>query len=137
MKKSTLSAMFLAFTFCATTQVALAAPSVPICQAQIGDIIDNLEVVSIDSKNADWTVGRMQLKLYEAARKLNEAKFADSLQKLDDVLVKVEQLLYARKPKISYDDAELLIYGVDGDDAGIVDAMECVCALDPGMSCSI
>lgn len=136
MKKSTLMAIFFTLTFSGATQLAMAGPTVPVCQAQIGDVIDNLDVVTIDSKRADWTRDRMKLKLYEAARKLNEAKFGDSLQKLDDVLVKVEQMLYARKPKISYEDADLLIYGIEGADAGIADAMECVCGLDPNMTCS-
>jgi len=136
MKKSTLLAMFFTFTL-AGSQSALADPTVSSCQAQIGDIIDNLGVVTIDSAKADWTVERMQLKLYEASRKLDEAKFGDSLQKLDDVLVKVESLLYARKPKISYEDADLLIYGIEGGDAGLSDAMDCVCGLDPNLSCTL
>ena len=137
MKKTTLMAMFLTLTYTTTSPLAMAAPSVSTCQGQIGDVIDNLGVVTIDSRKSDWTVERMQLKLYEASRKLNEAKFGDSLQKLDDVLVKVEQLLYARKPKISYEDAELLIFGVEGGDAGITDAMQCVCSLDSTMNCSL
>ncbi len=142
MKKTTLLAMF--FTFSLTTAHSSVA-DVMDCQAKIYDVYDNLgQEVTLLGKRSDWDVERMQLKLAEAARKLfPEGKYDDSLQKLDDVYVKLDKMLYERKPKISYEDYELLVNGgvveVNGDlvdRAGLYDAIECICGLSPS-SCSI
>ncbi len=141
MKKSTLLA--ISFTF-SLSMAQSAVADVMDCQAQIYDVYDNLgEQVTLLGKKSDWDVERMQLKLGEAARKLfPEGKYADSLQKLGDVYVKLDNMLYERKPKITYEDYELLVNGgsveVNGDlvdRAGLNDAIDCICNLSPS-SCS-
>jgi hypothetical protein len=61
-------------------------------------------------------------KVASATVKVNQAKFCDALDKLNDYKAKVNDLLNARKPKISAEDAAALLSLVD-------DAIECVTEL--------
>jgi hypothetical protein len=91
------------FAFAALAAVALAAvvahaTTVSECQAIIAGLKTKTASVAISGKQAE-TKDRpfMIAKLDEASLKLDQAKFCDSIQKLNDFKVKVNQLAAAGK----------------------------------------
>lgn len=108
------------------------------CQARIQLVLEDLDAVTIGGNHPEQTYLSLQSKLQDAIIKLDEGKFADAYQKLIDFETAVTSLSPsplggALKPKLSAEDADLLLNGdgfVDGEpnliDQGVSGAIDCV-----------
>jgi hypothetical protein len=96
------------------------ATSVSECKAMIDALILETQAVAISGMNAEKNRTGLLGKLSNAEIKLDQGKFADAIQKLDDYEAKVRQL--AASGSISAADANLLLSGVD-------DAVVCISQL--------
>lgn len=94
MKKSAFAAFAAAVVMFAA--VVAHATTVSECQAIINGLKTKTQTIAISGKSAE-TKDRpgMLLKLNEAGLKLDQAKFCDSIQKLNDFKVRVNQLATA------------------------------------------
>lgn len=88
---------------------------IPTCHQLIQALREATAGVTISEKDR----ATLQSKLTDADVKIDEAKFCDALQKLNEYRDKVNSLLNAPKPKISQEDASTLLTGVN-------DAIACV-----------
>jgi hypothetical protein len=98
MKNSMKKFAFAAIAAVAFAAVVAHATTVSECQAIIAGLKTKTASVAISGKQAE-TKDRpgMTIKLDEASLKLDQAKFCDSIQKLNDFKVKVNQLAAAGK----------------------------------------
>jgi beta propeller repeat protein len=93
---------------------AILEPSeLAVCQELIESIKEDLADVAISGKNSEKVRGALERKLDSAKDKLGEEKFEDALQKLSDFRTEVLKLADEKKPKISQEDADLLVASVD------------------------
>lgn len=81
------------------------------CQAMIADLITTTQPVGITGRNADKDRAGLVGKLDNASADLAAGKNADAIQKLNDFVNKVGQLLDAGK--IGADDAANLVAGAN------------------------
>jgi len=88
---------------------------IPTCHQLIQGLREATAGVTISEKDR----ATLQSKLTDADAKIDQAKFCDALGKLIQFREKVNSLLAAAKPKISQEDADLLLSGVN-------DAIACV-----------
>ena len=123
MKSVTLAVAVIALALTSvTTRVAAASSSVDTstvseCKAMIDALILETQAVAISGMNAERNRTGLLGKLSNADIKLDQGKFADAIQKLDDYEAKVRQL--AASGSISAADANLLLSGAD-------DAIACI-----------
>jgi hypothetical protein len=120
MKKSTAGALALAIgalllSFPAAPSAS--ATTVTECKALIDSLISETQAVTITGQNADKDRAGLLGKLSNAEIKLDQAKFSDAIQKLNDYIAKVEQLIAAGH--ISQTDGNTLISGAN-------DAIQCI-----------
>lgn len=113
----------------------LAQPTVGECQDRIAMVQADLDEISgagrIGGNWPDRTYASLSSKLTGATTKLEQGKFVDALDKLGDFRASVITMRDAAKPKLSVEDAGLLLSG-DGSsetDQGVDGAIECVGAL--------
>jgi cell division protein FtsX len=124
MKKTSFAALMFALAMLVTAPMAFAT-TVSEAQAMISSLKDKTTTVAISGKSAE-TKDRPGLvgKLNEAALKVDQAKFCDAIQKLNDFKVKVNQLIAAGKinqdPALGTTGQELLT-DADAAIAGITD----------------
>lgn len=85
------------------------AETISDCQALIDQTSSDLAGVTIGGNNPDQTRASLQSKLAGASTKLDEGKYQDAIDKLVDFRTSVEKMAAAPKPKISPEDAALLI----------------------------
>ena len=96
MKKTTLAAIVFALAVLVSAPFA-AAQTISECQSIIANLKTKTQSVAITGKNADKDRSGLVLKLDEATLKIDQAKFCDAVQKLNDFKVKVNQLVAAGK----------------------------------------
>lgn len=96
MKKISFAAVAFAVLMLATAPAALAT-TVTEVQAMITSLKTKTETVAISGKSADKDPVTLLAKLAEASLKVDQAKFCDSIAKLNDFKVKVNQLIAAGK----------------------------------------
>ena len=89
------------------------AETISDCQALIDQTSSDLAGVTIGGNNPEQTRASLQSKLTGASTKLDEGKYQDAIDKLVDFRTSVEKLAAAPKPKISPEDAALLITDVN------------------------
>lgn len=89
------------------------AETVSDCQNLINQTASDLAGITIGGNNPDRTRASLESKLTGATTKLDEGKFQDAIDKLVDFRTSVENLATATKPKISQEDAALLISDAD------------------------
>lgn len=85
------------------------AETVSDCQNLINKTASDLAGITIGGNNPDRTRASLESKLTGASTKLDEGKYQDAIDKLVDFRTSVENLAAATKPKISQEDAALLI----------------------------
>ena len=88
---------------------------IPTCH----ELIASLRLATQGADISEKDEATLLSKLADADVKIDEAKFCDALGKLIQFREKVNSLLNAPKPKISQEDADLLLSGVN-------DAIACV-----------
>lgn len=114
--------VFFVMLFFAVAASVQAQSSVDECKARINLIQADLDAIyaagSIGGNNPQQTYLSITSKLQGAKAKLDQRKFADALQKLQEVKAAVIALRDAAKPKLSAADAALLL---DGDDSSPID----------------
>ena len=114
---------------------ARAQSTVDECKARIDLIQADLDAIftagGIGGNNPQQTYSSLASKLQSAKTKLDQHKFADALQKLQDFKTAVLALRDAAKPKLSAADAGLLLDGDDSSpiDEGLNGAIACVALL--------
>jgi hypothetical protein len=124
LKKTSFAAIVFAFAMLVTAPMAFAT-TVSEAQAMIASLKAKTTTVAISGKQAE-TKDRPGLigKLNEAALKVDQAKFCDAIQKLNDFKVKVNQLINAgsinQDPNLGTTGQELLT-DADAAIAGIRD----------------
>lgn len=87
------------------------ATTVSECKTLLDTLILETQSVTITGRNADRDRAGLLAKLTNAEIKLDQGKFADAIQKLQDYEAKVNQLLAAGN--ISLTDASTLLTGAD------------------------
>jgi hypothetical protein len=122
---SALAILFITLAMTIVTSVPAQAATLEECQLSITNTQTALANVEIGGNNSAQTRASLESKLTGASTKLDEGKFEDALTKLIDVRMSVEKLASAPKPKISQEDANLLISDVNA-------AISCVQALIEG-----
>ena len=96
MKRTSVAAAFFALAMLVAAPFAN-AETVSECQAIIANLKTKTATVAITGKQADKDRATLTLKLDEATLKIDQAKFCDSILKLNDFKVKVNQLIAAGK----------------------------------------
>lgn len=96
MKKTVFAAAFFALAMLFAAPL-VNAQTVSECQTIIANLKTKSQTVEIAGKQADKDRATLILKLDEATLKTNQAKFCDSIQKLNDFKAKVNQLIAAGK----------------------------------------
>ena len=110
MKKLLIFALLIAVLASGFVSTSAQAQTVSECQALIDQTRADLAgVQSIGGKDAVQTKANLDAKLVDASAKLAEGKFEAALAKLIDFRTSIENLAAAPKPKISQQDAQLLI----------------------------
>jgi hypothetical protein len=128
-------AAFFAILMLAVAAPASAQSTVEECKARIGLIQADLAAIvtagRVGGNNPQQTSSSLASKLQAAETKLDQHKFADALQKLQDFKTAVIALCDAAKPKLSAADAGLLLDGADSSpiDEGVNGAIACVALL--------
>jgi hypothetical protein len=126
---------FFVMLVLSVTAPARAQSTVDECQDRIDLIQTDLNAIftagGIGGNNPQQTNSSLASKLQAAESKLNQRKFADALQKLQDFKTAVIALRDAAKPKLSAADAGLLLDGDDESpiDEGVNGAIACVALL--------
>ena len=105
--------------------IPVGATTVSECQDLISALETSLDGTEIGGKNVDRTRAGLEGKLGGASIKLDQAKFDDAIQKLEDFKNKVLGLAGSKKPKMAQEDADALASDAD-------DAIACVEALIAG-----
>jgi len=77
--------------------VAVFATTVSECQTIIANLKTNTAAVTITGRQAEKDLAGLTVKLNEASAKLDQAKFCDSIQKLNDFKARVNQLVAGGK----------------------------------------
>lgn len=119
----------------AASEISAQVQPVDLCKAHIDSVMADLVSIyksgGIGGGNPDKTYSGLLSKLDGAKDKLNQKKYSDAKQKLQDFKDAVTLMRDATKPKLSKEVAALLLYG-DGDDpdTGVNGALECVCLLE-------
>ena len=90
-----LSAALLVVALLVTASTPVWATTVSECQAMIAGLESETQQVAITGRNADKDRDALVGKLDAAALKLDQAKFCDAIQKLDDYKARVNQLIAA------------------------------------------
>jgi hypothetical protein len=114
---------------------ARAQSTVDECKTRIDLIQTDLDVIfasgGIGGNNIQRTYDSLTSKLQGAEAKLDQNKFADALRKLQDFRTAIIELRDAAKPKLSVEDANLLLDGnnSDANDEGVNGAIICVALL--------
>lgn len=96
MKKSAFAAVLFAVAVLFSSAVANAT-TVSECQTLIANLKAETQAVAITGKSADKDRAGLIGKVDNATFSLDQAKFCDSIQKLNDFKVKVNQLIAAGK----------------------------------------
>ncbi|HEX5706253.1 MAG TPA: hypothetical protein VFX96_03085 [Pyrinomonadaceae bacterium] len=96
MKKFSYAAILFALALLVAAPVAQAT-TVSEAQAMIANLKTESTTVAITSKQADKDRAGLVGKLNEAGLKVDQAKFCDAIQKLNDFKTKVNQLVAAGK----------------------------------------
>ncbi len=96
LKKASFAAAIFAFAMLVAAPF-VNAETISECQTIIANLKVKTETVAITGKNADKDRAGLTLKLNEATLKADQAKFCDSIQKLNDFKVRVNQLIAAGK----------------------------------------
>ena len=110
MKKLLIFALLVAVLASGFVSTSVQAQTVSECQALINQTRADLAgVQSIGGKDSVQTKANLDAKLVDASAKLAEGKFEDAIAKLVDFRTSIENLAAAPKPKISQQDAGLLI----------------------------
>lgn len=110
MKKLLIFALLMAVLASGLVSTSAQAQTVSECQALIDQTRADLAgTQSISGKDPVQTKAGLDAKLVAASAKLAEGKFEDAILKLVDFRTSVETLAAAPKPKISQQDAQLLI----------------------------
>jgi hypothetical protein len=109
MKKLTTLALVIIILAAGLFYSSARAETISDCQALIDQTTSDLAGVTIGGNNPEQTRASLQSKLTGASTKLDEGKYQDAIDKLVDFRTSVEKLAAAPKPKISPEDAALLI----------------------------
>jgi hypothetical protein len=109
MKKLTTLALVIIILAAGLFYSSARAETISDCQALIDQTSSDLAGVTIGGNNPEQTRASLQSKLTGASTKLDEGKYQDAIDKLVDFRTSVEKLAAAPKPKISPEDAALLI----------------------------
>ena len=110
MKKLLIFALLIAVLASGFVSTSVQAQTVSECQALIDQTRADLAgVQSIGGEDPVQTKANLDAKLVAASVKLTEGKFEDAIAKLVDFRTSVEILAAAPKPRISQEDAQLLI----------------------------
>jgi hypothetical protein len=96
MKKTSFAALVFALAMLVTAPLAYAT-TVSEAQAMIASLKAKTATVAISGKQAEKDRAALVIKLDEASLKVDQAKFCDAIQKLNDYKVKVNQLITAGK----------------------------------------
>jgi len=103
------------------------------CQALVCDLREDLDVVTFLSRRGDRDKATLLSKLNDAIVKIQQRKaHLDAFIKLSQFEMKVEGLRDGDKAKLSVDDADFLLYGLDRTmngtlgDGGVDTALACV-----------
>ena len=94
MKRKSFAAILMVLALFVAAPAAFAT-TVSEVQAMIGALKTKTEGVVITGKSAEKDLNGLLGKLNEASLKVNQAKFCDAIQKLNDFKVKVNQLIAA------------------------------------------
>lgn len=131
----TILAIFFVMFVLAVAAPARAQTTVAECTDRIDLIQTDLNAIfssgGIAGHNPTRTYSSLTSKLQGAISKLDQHKFADALQKLQDFKTAVIALSDAAKPKLTAADAALLLDGNDDSDIdeGVNGAIACVALL--------
>jgi len=131
----TVAAAFVVMCALTVTAPAQAQTTATECKARIDLVQTDLTSIyntpeGIGGKNPTQTYNSLTSKLQGAKTKLDQHKETDALQKLTDFKTAVIALRDAAKPKISTDNASLLLDGNDiSIDEGVNGAIACVALL--------
>jgi hypothetical protein len=132
--RTAVAALFVILVLAITGPV-YAQSSVDECKTRIGIVQRDLDAIfqdgGIGGNNQQQTYSSLTSKLQGARAKLNQRKFADALQKLQDFKIAVIAISDSAKSKLSQADADLLLDGGGGDfpDEGVNGAIACVALL--------
>lgn len=108
-KLCTSLAIAVSFLFGATSA---SATTIGECDSLINVVDGQLAGTEINSRNADKVRAKLEAKLDNASIKLNQAKFADSIQKLTDFSYTIQDMAVANMKgvsKVSAEDAAVLV----------------------------
>ena len=110
-----LAALLMLFALSAT--VSVQAQSVEECQMLIDQVQSDLDTIygveGIGGNHPERTYNSLSSKLVGASTKLDEGKYEDALQNLQNFADAVTAMRDAAKPKLSSDDANLLLVDVN------------------------
>lgn len=126
--------LFVIFVMALVTP-ARAQSTVDECKSRIDRIQADLDIIFADEgiggNNAQRTYESLTSKLQGAIAKLDQNKFADALQKLEEFRTAITGMRDAAKPKLSAADANLLLDGDNSfpNDEGVNGAIICVALL--------
>jgi len=109
MKKPTTLALVIIMLAAGLFYSSARAETISDCQVLIDQTSSDLAEVTLGGNNPEQTRASLQSKLTGASTKLDEGKYQDAIDKLVDFRRSVEKLAAAPKPKISPEDAALLI----------------------------
>ncbi len=109
MKKPTTLALVIIMLAAGLFYSSARAETISDCQVLIDQTSSDLAGVTLGGNNPEQTRASLQSKLTGASTKLDEGKYQDAIDKLVDFRRSVEKLAAAPKPKISPEDAALLI----------------------------
>ncbi len=129
--------IWLAALLLAAAAPARAQSTVDECKARLDIIQSDLDAIfaagRIGGNNPQQTYTSLSSKLQAAGAKFDQRKYADALGKLRDFQVAVITMRDAAKPKLSAEDAGLLLDGADLSrtpfDEGVNGAMVCIALL--------
>jgi hypothetical protein len=117
MKIASISAIII-FALAMLVGVTSTRADIDTCQLLLDSLRLQTEAVDISAKDRATLLSKVD----EAKAKINQAKFCDALEKLNDFKAKVNELLNAPKPKVSQEDADSLVLLVN-------DAVACITEL--------
>ena len=114
MNKLLIIALLVAVLASGFVSTSVQAQTVTECQALIDQTrADLVATQSIGGKDPVQTASNLDAKLVDASVKLAEGKYEAAIAKLVDFSTSVQSLAAAPKPKISQEDAQVLIADAD------------------------